>query len=63
MSSSIPADQDNENARNAYERLKSLAQGLTARQASRTACRLSKWANPPTHAQWGRTSIKRSQKK
>ena len=41
----------NEMAHKAYERLKILGQGLTARQATRTACRLSKWANP-TYVQW-----------
>ena len=36
----------NELAQKAYERLKTLAQGLTAWQATRTTCRLSRWANP-----------------
>lgn len=43
--------QENELARKAFERMKALSQGLTAREATRTACRLSQWANP-THAQW-----------
>ena len=38
-------------AKKTYERMKILAHGLTAREAMRTACRLSKWANP-TYAQW-----------
>ena len=41
----------NELAQKAYERLKTLAQGLTAQQATRTTCRLSRWANP-TYLQW-----------
>ena len=39
-------DARNELAQKAYERLKTLSQGLTAQQATRTACRLSRWANP-----------------
>ena len=42
---------EHEMARKAYERMKALAHGLDAKQATRTACRLSKWANP-TFAQW-----------
>ena len=38
-------------AQKAYERLKSLAQGLKAQQATRIACRLFNWANP-TYIQW-----------
>ena len=41
----------NELAQKAYERLKSLVQGLATRQATRIACRLSRWANP-TYLQW-----------
>ena len=41
----------NELAQKAYERLKTLAQGLTARQATRIACRLSRWANR-IYLQW-----------
>ena len=41
----------NELAQKVYKRLKSLAQGLTAQQATRTTCRLSRWANP-TYLQW-----------
>ena len=39
-------DACNELAQKAYERLKPLSQGLTAQQATRTACRLSRWENP-----------------
>ena len=41
----------NELARKAYERLKSLSQGLTAQQATKASGKLSRWANP-TYAQW-----------
>ena len=41
----------NELAQKAYERLRTLAQGLTARQATRTACRLSRWEKL-TYLQW-----------
>ena len=41
----------NELAQKAYERLKTLAQGLIAQQATRTVCRLSRWTNL-TYLQW-----------
>lgn len=40
-----------EQARKAYERAKALSQGQTAREATRTACRFSNWANP-AHLQY-----------
>lgn len=40
-----------ERARKAYERLKSLSTAMSTREASRTARRLSRWANP-LHMQW-----------
>lgn len=52
-----PSEQENpqlntrEDARKAYERAKALSHGLTARDATRTAIRMSKWANP-SYAQW-----------
>ena len=47
-------EQDNDRAQatiKAFKRMKDLAQGMIAQQATRTAQRLSKWANP-NHAQW-----------
>ncbi len=41
----------NQEALNAFQRMKELAHGMSAAQATRTARRLSKWANP-NHAQW-----------
>ena len=40
-----------ERAKKAYERLKSLSTAMSTREASRTARRLSRWANP-LHMQW-----------
>ena len=48
------AEKDNVRAQaavKAFKRMKELAQGMIAQQATRTARRLSKWANP-NHAQW-----------
>ena len=48
------AKQGNDRAQSAikaFERMKELAQGMTAQQATWTTQRLSRWANP-NHAQW-----------
>ena len=48
------AEQGNDRAQaaiKAFKRMKELAQGMTAQQATRTVRRLSRWANP-NHAQW-----------
>ena len=46
-----PAASDhNQEAVNAFHRMKELGHGMDAAQATRTARRLSKWANP-NHAQ------------
>ena len=48
------AEQDNDRAQatvKEFERMKELAQGMTAQQATHTTQRLSKWANS-NHAQW-----------
>ena len=52
MDDQQPPKQDQHKvAQRAYNKMKSLSQGMTARTTTRTASRLSRWENP-TYVQW-----------